>query len=94
MLICYNINAECDCEPPLTEDAHHYVTIDPLSGYPLTIIKNNGAYDLSEEITTIIMLYNINDVLNSYGFLSCIQFYSIEQQIITIPAAVSATLVQ
>ncbi len=41
-----------------------------------------------------LMLYNINDVLNAYGFSLHVQFYSIEQQIITIPAAVSATSVQ
>ncbi len=50
LIIIHNLNAECDCEPALTEDAHRYV--DPPSGYPLTIIKNNEAYDLSEEITT------------------------------------------
>ncbi|XP_064398639.1 plexin-A2-like [Halichondria panicea] len=42
---------KCDGEPTLTdhEDVHHYV--DPPSSYPLTI-KNSGAYNPREEITT------------------------------------------
>ena len=44
--------AECDRHEPIHtdhEDAHRYV--DPPSSYPLTI-KNSGAYNPREEITT------------------------------------------